>query len=82
MGFANDEENGNVVGNDRDGQDVRVGGTRLARELQRVRSRQVGSLQLYEIAREYGLSEDSVWSSSLNSKPSESSLSLATHWPA
>lgn len=24
MGFDNDEENGNVVGNDRDGQDVRV----------------------------------------------------------
>ena len=60
MSLVDDEENRNIVGNYRDGQTIGVGGTRLARELFGGRYPPGGFLRLHEIAREYGLSEDSA----------------------
>ena len=60
MSFVSDEENRNIVGNYRGGQPIGVGGARLARELFGGRYPPGRSLQLHEIASEYGLSKHSV----------------------
>lgn len=60
MSLVDDKENRNIVGNYREGQTIGVRGSRLAKELFGGRYPPGGLLKLHEIAREYGLSEDSV----------------------
>lgn len=58
--MVNDEKNRNPVRNSRDGQAISVGGARLASDLFGGRYRPGVPLELHEIAREYGLSKDSI----------------------
>ena len=60
MSLVDDKENRNIVGNYRGGQTIGVRGSRLAKELFGGRYAPGGLLKLHEIARDYGLSEDSV----------------------